>query len=269
MKGILIFFCTFLFITSYGQADFKKYFDNLGLKGSTTVYDLKNNTWIQTDSTDAVAATLPASTFKIPNTLIALEYKAVKNENEILKWDSIPKTHLGHVIDSWNQDTDLKNAFRNSTVWFYVEIAKRIGRAKYRKLLKECHYGNGNYTEKGIDFWNYGDFAITPKNQIEFLIKLYQNKLPFSKKTIEKTKEIMIAEQTDAYTYRGKTGWTRKNDTDIGWWVGYLETKDNVYFFATRILKNSSDDNPDFSKGRKEITRNILNEIIEKQKDNR
>jgi beta-lactamase class D len=265
MGKILVFLSSFIYISSYGQTDFKKHFDSLGLKGSTTIYDLKNNVWIQTDSTDAITASLPASTFKIPNTLFALEYKAVKDENEILKWDSIPKTHLGQVIDSWNQDTDLKNAFQNSTVWFYVEIAKRIGRTKYRKILKECNYGNGNYTEKGVDFWNYGAFAITPKNQIKFLVKLYQNKLPFSVKTIEKTKEIMIAEKTEAYTYRGKTGWTRKNNIDIGWWVGYLETKDNVYFFATRLVKNSTDNNPNFSKGRKEITKHILNEIIEKQ----
>ena len=53
----------------------------------------------------------------------------------------------------------------------------------------------------------------------------------------------MISERTDTFTFRVKTGWTRRNGTDIGWWVGYAETEGNVYFFATRILKDENGDN--------------------------
>ena len=77
--------------------------------------------------------------------------------------DGKPKSHLGIVVNAWNKDTDLKSAFKNSTVWFYVEVAKRIGRTKYKKILKKCNYGNSNLKEKGIDFWNYGEFAVSPK----------------------------------------------------------------------------------------------------------
>ena len=246
---------------AYGQTDFQKYFDKLDLKGSTTIYDYKNKKWIFTDKQDAETATLPASTFKIPNSLFTLEYKAVKDENEIFKWDGEPKLHLGNVVNAWNKDTNLKNAFKNSTIWFYVEVAKRIGRKRYQEILKQYEYGNGNFSEQGTDFWNYGDFAISPKNQIEFLIKLYENRLPFSKLTIEKVKEIMISEKTDNIIYLDKTGWTRKNGIDIGWWVGYVETNDNVYFFATRLLKNEKENSPNFLMGRKEITKQILSEI--------
>lgn len=262
MRKTLTIILTICASTVFGQTDFQKNFDDLGLKGSTTIYEYKNKKWIFTNKQDAEIATLPASTFKILNSLVALEDKAVQDENELLKWDGEPKTHLGSVVGAWNKDTDLKNAFKNSTIWFYEEIAKRIGRKRYQKILNKCGYGNGNLNEQGTDFWNYGEFAVSPVNQIEFLVHLYENKLPFSRSTIDKVKEIMISEQTEMYTYRDKTGWTRKDGIDIGWWVGYVETKDNVYFFSTRLLKDEKDSNPNFSKARKEITKLILNEFI-------
>jgi beta-lactamase class D len=261
MNKILILLLIVWATNTFGQTDFQRHFDSFGLKGSTTIYVYKNKRWIFTNQQDAETATLPASTFKIPNTLFAIEYKAVQDENEIFKWDGKTKSHLGNVVNAWNKDTDLKNAYKNSTVWFYEEVAKRIGRKRYQKILNKCGYGNGNFSEQGIDFWNYGEFTVTPKNQIEFLIKLYENRLPFSDKTVEKVKEIMVSEKTATSTYRDKTGWTRRNGTDIGWWVGYVETKDNVYFFATRILKDDKDNNPNFSKARKEITKLILREV--------
>lgn len=263
MKNILIIILAFYTTGTYAQNNFQKYFDSLSLKGSTTIYDYNNKKWIFTDEKDANIATLPASTFKIPNTLFALEFNAVKDENEIFKWDGKPKKHLGKVIPIWNQDTDLKNAFKNSTIWVYVEVAKRVGRERYIEVLKKIGYGNNNLSERGADFWNFGEFAVTPKNQVEFLIKLYENQLPFSQETIDKTKEIIISKKTGSRLYRSKTGWTMRNGKDLGWWIGYVTTSDNVYFFATRLLKDKNDTNPNFAEGRKIITNKILNEIIE------
>ncbi len=263
MKRILIIILALWTSPTFAQTDYQKFFDSLGVKGSTTIYDYKNKKWIFTDKQDAEAATLPASTFKIPNSLFALEYKAVHDQNEVIKWDGEPKLHLGKVVNAWNEDTDLRNAYKNSTVWFYAEVAKRVGRKTYKKILKKMGYGNGNLSEKGIDFWNYGEFTITPKNQIEFLVKLYEDKVPFSKPTIDKVRELMISEETETHIYRDKTGWTRKNGIDIGWWIGYVETKDNVFFFATRLLKDEIENNPNFLKGRKQITKLILYENVE------
>ncbi|WP_136667990.1 class D beta-lactamase [Flavobacterium sp. H122] len=261
MRNILIVLLAFTFTNAFGQTDFQKLFDSFSLKGSTTVYDLKNKRWFYTDSLDTERETLPASTFKILNSLIALENKVVADESQLIKWDGADKTFFGTKIESWNKDTDLKTAYKNSTIWFYVEVAKKIGRKKYKKYLKKCGYGNNELTEKGVDFWNYGNFGISPGNQIEFLIKLYKNDLPFSKTTLDKVKEIMISENAENYTIRDKSGWTKKNGIDIGWYVGYLQTNDNIYFFATRITKNINDSNPDFSKARKEITIAILKEL--------
>lgn len=261
MKLGFIFLLTFFLTNAFGQTISQKTFESFSLKGSTTIFDLKNKKWLYSDSSDTEKETLPASTFKILNSLIALEQKVVIDENQVIKWDGTEKTFFGARVESWNKDTDLKTAFKNSTVWFYVEMAKKIGRKSYKKYFRKCDYGNGNLIEKGVDFWNYGDFAISPRNQIEFLVKLHENNLPFSKEIIEKVKKIMISEQTENYSIRDKTGWTKQNGIDIGWHVGYLQTNENVYFFATRIIKLLSENNPNFSKARKEITKAILKEL--------
>jgi beta-lactamase class D len=94
-----------------------------------------------------------------------------------------------------------------------------------------------------------------------FLRKVYHNDLPFSKKHIAIVKEMMISEQTDSYVLRDNTGLTRKDGQDIGWWVGYIETRNNVYFFATRLIKSSMEEEPYFASYKKEVTRHVLKEM--------
>lgn len=250
-------------ITPSGQNPLQRHFDRFNVQGSTTLYDYARNTWIYTDSLDAQRETLPASTFKIIHSLIALEQKAVRDEHEILKWDGVERMAGGVKIDAWNRDNDMKSAFKNSTVWFYEELARRLGRKPYVHYLKRCRYGNLDLSEPGINFWNYGAFGISPQHQIQFLVRLYENRLPFSKRTMNAVKVIMLSEQAGPYTFRDKTGWTTKDDLDIGWWVGYAQTSNNVYFFATRITKPASEPNPDFARARKEITKAILKEVFE------
>ncbi len=70
-------------------------------------------------------------------------------------------------------------------------------------------------------------------------------------------KDIMVREQTPAYTWRGKTGWLTSTKPELGWFVGYLEQNKNVYFFATTIdMRNPSD-----APARIEITRRSLKDL--------
>lgn len=258
MKTVFaMLFVLFTSSLSFAQVDFQKPFQDCNLQGSITIYDYKNKKWIFSDEQDARREALPASTFKIINSLIALETGAVKDEREVLKWDGVKRQ-----VESWNADTDMENAFKNSTVWFYVQMAKRVGKDKYRKYLKESFYGNGNIDSgKDDDFWNYGNFVVTPVVQVKFLRRFYEETLPFSKRSFEIVKRISIEEKTDNYVMRAKTGWTQFGGNDVGWWVGYVERKDNVYFFATRVSKKIETQNPRFSPCRKEITRKILKEL--------
>jgi beta-lactamase class D len=267
---ILVFICFLAFLlysnAALSQISLQTPFQDCQLEGSITLYDFKNQKWTYSDEVDSRKETLPASTFKIMHSLIALETGVVKDEFEIIKWVGKTDTVLYGYRPDIYKDMNMKEAFELSSVWVYIEFAKRIDRKKYQKYLQQCGYGNGNLTEKGVDFWNFGAFGVSPVNQITMLKNLYEEKLPFSKRNQQRVKRIMLAEKTDTYAIHAKTGWTRFNGMDVGWWVGYVETKDNVYFFATRVSKPRSKPHPNFGSCRKEITKAVLKEmgIIEK-----
>ena len=240
----------------FQQENLQKYFDDLNIKGSITIYDYKNKKWYYSDKKDSEKRTLPASTFKIPNSLISIEEYAVKDENEVLKWDGVIREFPAH-----NADTDLKTAFKNSTVWFHREMSRRVGIDKYRKYLKEFNYGNQKLSGIPDYFWLDNTLVISPAEQINFLSGLYEEKYPLSKRTYNIVKNVMIEKKTDSYTLRAKTGSGLVKTLDIGWYVGYIETKDNVYFFATRLQQDEPDKNDDFLNLRKTVTFNIFQDM--------
>ena len=210
------------------KIDFESHFQNLGIEGSIIIYDLNGNIFYRHNLERNQTAFLPASTYKIPNSLIALETGVIQSDVDVLTWDGIERD-----LPQWNQDLNLRLAFKYSAVWFYQILARRIGHQKMQDYVSKIKYGNQNIgAAADIDnFWLSGELRITPQQQINFLRRLYQNELPFTQKNIDLVKDIAIAEQTSDYILRAKTGLT----DEIGWYVGYLEQNDNVYFFATNI----------------------------------
>lgn len=243
------------------RQDFKKYFDECNVEGAIAIYDHKNHTWILSDTVATRKETLPASTFKIINLLIALETKTIASENDIVKWPGSTDTLKYDYRPNIYHDITVKEAFEVSAGWAFIELAKKIGKDNYKKYLTLCHYGNINLSQTDPDFWNFGAFGISPINQVEFLKKLYEEKLPFSKRNIEIVKKVMISEQNDDYTIHSKTGWTRENDINTGWWVGYIENKNGTYFFATRLLQDRKLNASNFGNCRKEITKSVFKNL--------
>lgn len=176
----------------------------------------------------------PASTFKIPHSLIALNEGIVKKDSVIV-WDKKIREY-----ESWNKDQILLTAFKSSCVWCYQEFASKIGVEKYKKYLKELNYGNKKIGDDVTRFWLDESLEITTFEQIKFLKRFYTNNLPFKIEDINLLKEIMIDEKNENYIIRAKTGWEWK----YGWYVGYVETKDDVWFFAMNIDTKSKDDLP-------------------------
>ncbi len=237
------------------RVDFKQHFANLGINGSIIVYDLNRDSFYQHNPSRNNTAFLPASTYKIPNSLIALETGVINNDVAVLTWDGIERGFNGSPFAQWNQDLNLRLAFKYSAVWFYQVLARRIGHQRMEEFVSKIEYGNQNIGGKeDIDkFWLEGELRITPKEQITFLRRLYQNDLPFSPRTIDLVKDIAIIEQTPDYVLRAKTGLT----SEIGWYVGYLEQNENVYFFAT----NLEIDSENAIAARLEVTRLCLQDL--------
>ncbi|MEP0873624.1 class D beta-lactamase [Trichocoleus desertorum AS-A10] len=218
-----------------------KAFQELGVDGSIIIYDKNRDRFYEHNPTRNATAFFPASTFKILNALISLETGVIRDDLAVLTWDGVQRE-----IPAWNRDTNLRQAFKDSTVWFYQVLARRNGPERMQKFVELANYGNRQIgTPDQIDhFWLKGPLQITPKQEIEFLRRLERNNLPFSQRTIDQVKDIMIVEQTPDYTLRGKTGWATAVNPGVGWFVGYLEQDNNTYFFATNIVMSKMEDAP-------------------------
>jgi beta-lactamase class D len=211
--------------------EFNKILDSLKVNGAILIYDLENKTYYSNDFSWAKTGFLPASTFKIPNSIIALQTGVAKDDSTIFKWDGEEKWNK-----NWEKDLTLKEAFKVSCVPCYQEIARKIGYKRMKANLQKLQYGSMVFDNNSLDmFWLEGDSKITQFQQIEFLKKLYFSELPISKRTESIVKNIMKMEQTNDYILSSKTGLSVTNGQDNGWYVGYLEVKNKVYFFATNL----------------------------------
>jgi len=171
----------------------------------------------------------PASTFKIPNTLIALKADVVTSKASPFTWDGEAKGR-----DAWNKNHTLESAFEVSCVWCYQEIARDVGSDRYVVDLAGLDYGNQEIGEKVDMFWLNGDLTISAAEQIEFLSALLNYEVPYSRDQVELVKEIMLVDQTDDYALYAKAGWTGPG-LHTGWYVGYVETGDDVRLFAMNM----------------------------------
>lgn len=261
MRILFLLMIMMILMAGHAQDISSRYFEDCGVTGSFTLYDAVRDKWITSDPADQYLQTLPASTFKIVNSLIALEEGAVENEEVILPWPGQEDTtHYSPRPDIYH-DMNMTEAYRKSAVWFYVEMARRIGRETYARYIKALDYGNQDLSEEYIDFWNFGKLGISPREQIELLRRLEHGNLPFSSGTIHRVKDIMLEKQSYEYVLRSKTGLTEQDGETIGWYVGYLLTDGGEYYFATRIRKPAEEENKDFNECRKRITLSMLKEL--------
>lgn len=212
------------------RPDWGALFEAAGVVGTIAVIDARNGAcWVHNEKR-AATRYLPASTFKIPHALFALDAGVVSNEFQRFAWD-------GEVrgIQSWNRDHDLRSSLRNSVVWVYQEFARAIGEEGERRYLEKIAYGNAD-PGGGVDrFWLDGALRISAFEQLEFLQRLYRNELPFPVEHQRLVKDIMIAEAGRDWILRAKSGWQARFEPHTGWWVGWVEHPEGAVFFALNI----------------------------------
>ena len=237
------------------DTNLKKYFDSFHVDGcfaladnatgEITLYNMKLDT----------QRVLPASTFKIVNSLIGLETGKITDEKMVIKWDSVKRWN-----EDWNKDLTMGEAFKVSAVPYYQEVARRIGRDTMKLWIDSLHYGNMNISGPIDSFWLNNALKISPDEQLGLMKRLYFDKLPFTKLSQEIVRNVMLQENNTLYKLSYKTGWgfDEKNNA-VGWVTGWIEENRHVYFFVT--LVKSPDKNIDMKKVRMNITRGILSEL--------
>ena len=236
---------------------FQGILDSVELLGSILIFDPELKTFYSNDFEWSKSGKLPASTFKIPNSIIGLETGVIKDESTIFKWDGKKK-----ALKNWEQDLVLKDAFQFSCVPCYQSVAREIGAKRMNEFLEKLTYGTMRFDSTSIDqFWLEGESAINQFEQISFLERLDQSQLPISKRTEEILKRIMLMEETNDYKIYGKTGWAVRDEIDNGWFVGFIIAKGKTYYFATNIEAKEQFNMDLFPRMRKEVTFKAMEEM--------
>jgi len=245
--------------------DFSRFFENI--EGTIVLYDVKNNRYLRHNEKRSATRYTPASTFKIPNALVGLETSAVKNADSLIAWDKV-KYPEQNWTDApfvyWKKDHTLRSSMKYSVVWYYRELAASIGEERMKNYLAKFEYGNqdisGGLASKRMfeAFWLSNSLKISADEQIEFLRKFYDEKLSVSKRSTEIVKQILVQEESAEYKLSAKTGGGWNNGKALGWYVGYVETKDNTIFFALNL---DGENYAAIRDKRIELTKQILSEM--------
>lgn len=181
----------------------------------------------------------PASTFKIANSLIALEAGAVRDEREIVPYGGGPQ-----LFPQWEHDLNLRDAFAASSVPIYRELARRIGPARMRAAVAAFDYGNAEIGSVVDRFWLDGPLAISAVEQTGFLARLAGGKLPVSERNLRIVRDITTVEQRGDAALHAKSGWLFDTRPQLGWWVGWVERGAAVHSFALNIDMAEASDAP-------------------------
>lgn len=205
-------------------------FEARGLKGTFVLYEPAADRYRVLDEGRARRRFIPASTFKIPNALIGLEVGAIADENEVFRWDGKPKP-----VPAWERDHTLASGLGESVVWMFQEVARRIGKAAMREWLDRLDYGNRDIGG-GIDhFWLQGGLRVSAYEQVEFLHRLAEGRLPMTQRSQRLVRRALEVERTRGYTLYAKSG-NAAGREPVQWWVGWIERRGRPEaFFAMNL----------------------------------
>jgi beta-lactamase class D len=229
-------------------------FRAFGYDGAFILAPLEGEAMVRVSPERCGKAVIPASTFKIPNSCIALETGVIGGVHDTLRWDGKRKS-----FRSWEEDMDMSMAFQRSCVWFYQELARRVGSRVMGQWLDRLDYGNRSIGG-GIDrFWLDGKMRISPDQQIAFLRKLFTDALPFNPEVMRQVRELMVLERGEHHTLYGKTGWGIIDGTHYGWLVGAIDVEGGIWVYATLLVRHNADAST-FPQARHDVTRALLRE---------
>lgn len=202
-----------------------------GVEGAFVGYDVGADRLFLVNAPRARKRLNPASTFKIANSLIALETGVVRDENEVIPY----RSETPPLIREWARDMSMRDAIKLSNVPIYQELARRIGLERYHEWLTRLSYGNAETGVVVDRFWLDGPLAISAVEEAYFVAELALRQLPFSRRAQDIVCDILKYETAANHTIYAKTGWCRSCTPQIGWWVGWVQHRGGVFAFALNI----------------------------------
>lgn len=207
-----------------------------GYEGSFVLYNSRENSWSIYDPDNARKRISPNSTYKIYDALLGLESGVISPENSVISWNG-----EACPFEAWEGDQDLNSAMKNSVNWYFQSIDSQLGSDSIKSFLHTIQYGN-QQTGSDMDlYWTDSSLKISPLEQVELLKKFNENEFHFSPDNISAVKKALQLSSSDAGNFFGKTGTGRIEGRDVnGWFVGYVETSDNTYYFSVNIKADSN-----------------------------
>lgn len=210
--------------------DLRDAFRRAGLAGGFALVDVSRGRTTVVDLPRAAQRRMPASTFKIPHSLIALETGAVKDENEVVPYGGEPQR-----LPKWEQDQSMRDAIEISNVAVYQTIARRIGATREKQWLERLGYGDREVGTVDRVFWRDGPLEISAIEQAEFMGRLASRRLPASAEHQRTVRDMVKVEEKNGHALFGKSGWADAPRPQVGWWAGWVERGGHVYGFALTI----------------------------------
>lgn len=230
--------------------DLSAYFQNYD--GSFVLYDMQEDAYHIYNKDQSTLRVSPDSTYKIYSALFGLEENIITPEQNTVEWDGTEQPY-----DQWNEDQNLETALSRSVNWYFKQIDQEMGLDSIQSYVNQIHYGNQDVSGGLGKYWLESSLKISPIEQVERLQSFYNNSFEFQEKHIQAVKNALKIEEKDGIALYGKTGTGNVNGKDInGWFIGFVETETNTYFFATNI---QDEDNASGSMAT-EITLAILND---------
>lgn len=208
-----------------------------GVGGSFVLLDGGSGVYRVHDQADAATRYLPASTFKIPHTLIALETGVASGIDEVRERDRVLAPERDWWPRAWLEPHSIRTGLQASAVWLYQAFAREIGDLRMLHWLHRFGYGNASI-QGGIDrFWLDGGLRISGFEQVDFLRRMHEGRLPVDADHLAALRELLVLDAGPGWRLSGKTGWAGfgEEGPGVGWLVGYLEHEGGVHYFATRI----------------------------------
>lgn len=215
------------------------------------LYDERENRALEEPSETCAVRTTPASTFKIPHALAALDAGVVDGPHEVLLYDGAPVS-----LERWKHDHDLASAMRDSVVWYFQRLAERLGIERERHYLKAFAYGNQDASGPLTSFWLGESLLISPQEQLDFLRRFFEGRLPVREEAARVVREILVQPQGHVVNALGehplaapwpegtivyaKTGSGDAEGRPVRWLVGRVERGDREWIFVSRVV--GSDD---------------------------